>query len=99
MVAGPNGSGKNAAINADRVARRYAQGGHDVPPEKIAARYERSLANIAGALPCLSRAFFFDNSNAEMRYLASYEEGTGYSLHVPAAELPFWFRHNVNVCI
>lgn len=85
----------DAGINADRVVRRYAQGGHDVPPEKIAARYERSLANIASALPYLSRAFFFDNSNAEMRYLASYEAGAGCSLHVPAAELPFWFRHNV----
>jgi len=85
----------DAAINADRVARRYAQGGHDVPPEKIAARYERSLANIAAALPNLSRAFFFDNSNAEMRYLASYEEGRGFSLQIPEDELPIWFRRNV----
>ena len=85
----------DAAINADRVARRYAQGGHDVPQEKIAARYGRSLVNIASALPHLSRAFFFDNSNAEMRYLASYDENAGFVLHVPVAGLPFWFRHNV----
>ena len=85
----------DAAINADRVARRYAQGGHDVPPEKIAARYERSLANVASALPYLSRAFFFDNSNAEMRYIASYDANAGFALHVPSTELPHWFKRNL----
>ena len=87
----------DAAINVDRVMRRYAQGGHDVPPEKIAARYVRSLANIASALPYLSRAFFFDNSNAEMRYLASYDADGGFALHVPSAELPLWFCRNVTM--
>ncbi|MBQ3288330.1 MAG: hypothetical protein IJH50_02835 [Kiritimatiellae bacterium] len=87
----------DAAINADRVMCRYAQGGHDVPPEKIAARYVRSLANIAPALQYLSRAFFFDNSNAEMRYLASYDADAGFALHVPPAELPLWFRRNVTM--
>ena len=85
----------DAAINAERVARRYAQGGHDVPPEKIAARYDRSLANVAKAVPYLSRAFFFDNSNAEMRYLASYESGRGLSLHLAEADLPYWFKAHV----
>ena len=89
----------DAAINADRVARRYAQGGHDVPSEKIVARYERSLANIASAFPHLSRAFFFDNSNVEMRYLASYDADAGLALHVPSAELPLWFCRNVSGCI
>ena len=32
-------------------------------------------------------------------YTMLNEEGSGYSLHVPAAELPFWFRHNANGCI
>jgi len=85
----------DVTINADRVARRYAQGGHDVPPEKIAARYERSLANVALALPYLSRAFFFDNSNAEMRYIASYAADAGFALHVPSNELPHWFKRNL----
>ena len=99
MVAGPNGSGKTTLVGW--LARDYAVNFYtmlnadDVPPEKIVARYERSLANVASALPHLSRAFFFDNSNAEMRYLASYEEGSGYSLHIPAAELPHWFKRNL----
>lgn len=79
------------AINADRVAERYAQGGHDVPPDKIAARYARSLANLPEAMPHLWRAFFFDNSGAEMRYLASYSKDSGLELQVPTSKLPRWF--------
>ena len=78
-------------INADRVARRYAQGGHDVPPEKVRERYSRSLANVSLAMPHLSRAFFFDNSGAEMRYIASYSDDGGFAIHLPKGELPKWF--------
>ena len=84
----------SASINADRVAERYALGGHDVPPDKIVARYARSLANLPDAMPHLSRAFFFDNSGAEMRYLASYSEDSGLVIRVPEGELPKWFKHS-----
>ena len=78
------------AINAERVAERYAQGGHDVPPEKIAARYARSLANLPAAMPHVWRAFFFDNSGAEMRYVACYSKDSGLEIQVPDQELPRW---------
>ena len=84
----------SASINADRVAERYALGGHDVPPDKIVARYVRSLANLPDAMPHLSRAFFFDNSGAEMRYLASYSEDAGLDILVPEADLPQWFKNS-----
>ena len=80
------------AINTERVERRYAQGGHDVPPEKIASRYLRSLSNVKPALPYLSRAFFFDNSGAEMRYIASYSSETGFEFQIAQSELPAWFQ-------
>lgn len=82
----------DAAINADRVARRYAQGGHNVPVEKIVQRYVRSLANVQLALPHLSRAYFFDNSGDEMRYLASYADGEGFALQTLESTMPRWFR-------
>ena len=86
MVAGPNGSGKTTLVGW--LTRDYAVNFYTMlNADDVFAQVKRT------------KAFFFDNSNAEMRYLASYEEGSGYSLHVPAAELPFWFRHNVNVCI
>ena len=78
-------------INADRVARRYSQGGHDVPREKIRSRYARSLENIPAAMPYLSRAYFFDNSGERMRYLASFSREEGMNLLVPASDLPRWF--------
>lgn len=85
----------DVGVNVGRVAERYAQGGHDVPPEKISARYVRSLCNLPQALPFLSRAFFFDNSGTRMRYLASYSEDARFDLQVPEAELPRWFRRSV----
>lgn len=82
----------DAIINAARVSGRYAQGGHDVPPEKISARYRRSLENAAMAIPHLSRAFFFDNSETDMKYLASYSVEEGFTLNVAEDELPDWFK-------
>lgn len=40
------------------------------PEEKVVARSMRSLGNVGAALPFCSRAFFFDNSTQEMRFLA-----------------------------
>ena len=82
----------DAAINADRVARRHAQGGHAVPAEKIVQRYGRSIANVSLALPHLSRAYFFDNSGDEMRYLASYVDGEGFELQSSESSMPRWFK-------
>lgn len=82
----------NAGINACRVSERYEQGGHDVPAEKIASRYFRSLANLPDAMPHLSRAFFFDNSGEEMKYLASFSDEAGLEVLIPEGELPAWFR-------
>lgn len=84
-------------VNALRVRFRALTGGHDVPPEKIASRYERSLRQIAPALPFLSRAFFFDNSGTEMIHLASFEESGKWTLAVPESSLPNWFRKFVPV--
>lgn len=82
----------SAQINLGRVANRRAQGGHDVPPEKVVARYSRSLGQVKMALPFLSRAYFFDNSGPEMLYLGQYSEDVGMRMDVAAALLPDWFR-------
>ena len=44
------------------------------------------------ALPHLSRAYFFDNSGDEMRYLASYAEGDGFELQSSESTMPRWFK-------
>jgi predicted ABC-type ATPase len=49
-------------INVRRVENRVAKGGHDVPHERIRARYARSLAFLADAALVARRAVVFDNS-------------------------------------
>ena len=78
-------------LNACRVADRVANGGHDVPLEKIISRYSRSLDQIRTAFPYLSRAFFFDNSSDTMRYIAHWNSSEGLVLQVPETQLPSWF--------
>ncbi len=79
------------AINAFRVQARVRKGGHEVPAEKIVSRHERSIAQVAQALPFLSRAYFWDNSGTDFRFLAEYGEETGF-IHLEP-RLPAWFRH------
>mgnify|MGYP003316439109 CR=1 FL=1 len=79
-------------INACRVANRCAQGGHDVPADKVISRYPRSLAQLQAALPWLSRAYVFDNSGEEMAFLGEYNRDSGWSFPVRLEALPAWFR-------
>lgn len=79
------------SVNKLRVAGRVAQGGHDVPVDKIMSRYSRSIAQIKVALPYVSRAFFFDNGGSEMVYLGQYTPECGLSLAVGENKLPKWF--------
>lgn len=60
-----------------RVAMRVSQGGHDVPDEKLKARFERTRANLQRAITSLPHVLVYDNSNLEMPYQLSdiYEHG------------------------
>jgi len=53
------------SINAQRVALRVMEGGHDVPISKIISRYYRSIANSIKALQLVDRAYFYDNSETD----------------------------------
>lgn len=81
----------NAEINLLRVANRHAQGGHNVPDDKIVSRYSRAISQLPQALPYLSRAFVFDNSGVEMNFLAQYEQDIGWTFSRPMEQLPNWF--------
>ncbi len=50
------------SINAQRVALRVMEGGHDVPIPKIINRYYRSIANCIETTARVDRAYFYDNS-------------------------------------
>lgn len=54
------------SINAQRVALRVMEGGHDVPILKIINRYYRSIAKCIEALALVDRAYFYDNSETDV---------------------------------
>jgi predicted ABC-type ATPase len=60
-----------------RVAMRVMQGGHDVPDEKLEARFQRTLANLERAINALPIVVIFDNSNLARPFQleAVYEKG------------------------
>ncbi len=67
----------DAELSARRVKARVAAGGHDVPVEKLAGRYERSLDNLERAIQQLPRVRIYDNSSFETphRFLAEFIDG------------------------
>lgn len=75
----------------ERVALRVTQGGHDVPSDKLAARYPRILANLTAALVALPHVLIFDNDDLRtpFRHVATFEHGQLVSL---AAPVPAWLH-------
>ena len=57
-----------ADLSEVRVAVRVMQGGHDVPTERLARRYEQSLKNLAAAITFVPTVRVFDNSSQEDPY-------------------------------
>lgn len=49
-------------INIERVRLRVADGGHDVPRDRIRARHRRSLALAPSALAFAAHAYVYDNT-------------------------------------
>ena len=60
-----------------RVAMRVAQGGHDVPSEKLVSRFPRTLANLRSAIRELPHVVIFDNDDlrSPFRRVAVFEAG------------------------
>lgn len=54
---------ENPNINIKRVQKRVSQGGHNVPKEKIIARYYRSLAFIERIEKLASKLYVINNTN------------------------------------
>lgn len=58
----------DAALSAKRVDQRIAIGGHDVPRDRIASRFERSLRNLAEAIKVVPTVKLYDNSSIAKPY-------------------------------
>jgi predicted ABC-type ATPase len=74
-----------------RVEQRVAHGGHDVPRERIAPRFKRSLANLRTAIGFVPLVKVYDNSHIDdpHRLIARFEAGRRTFMSSP---LPRWAR-------
>lgn len=63
-------------LSGPRVAARRASGGHDVPMDKLASRFERLWQNVVVAVPACHRGVFYDNASDDGPHeVASYRFG------------------------
>jgi predicted ABC-type ATPase len=79
-----------ANLSEQRVSMRASQGGHDVPTDKLIARYPRSIANLERATKRLPLVLVYDNSDLRSPYtpVAHFDHGSEVWR---AKNLPRWF--------
>jgi len=63
-------------LNIERVRQRVARGGHDVPREKIVARYTRSLNQMPWFLNQANNAVLYDNSGEQLKLIGIKQADT-----------------------
>ena len=79
-------------LSERRVEQRVVRGGHDVPRDRLAPRYERSLKNLAEAIAFVPVVKLYDNSLADepFRQVATFANGTMTTRM--KGRLPAWAR-------
>ena len=70
---------------------RVSQGGHDVPTEKLIARFPRALRNLSAAIRELPCVLVFDNDDLRtpFRHVAVFMNGRRMQLNAPT---PPWLQ-------
>jgi len=83
-VSGPDAS-------EERVSIRVRKGGHDVPADKLASRYPRTMANLKAAIRELPHVLVLDNDDmrSPFRRVAEFEVGREL---FRATRLPRWLK-------
>lgn len=74
-----------------RVAQRVLTGGHDVPTEKLTARFPRTLENLRRAIRELPYVVVYDNSDTTRPFepVAAFVAGAEVGASAP---VPGWLR-------
>jgi len=83
------------AINISRVQNRVKLGGHSVPVDRIASRYDRSLNLLMDAIRNTNRAYIFDNSGNNQKHTWLAEVTDGKVLELKTSQIPSWFQRAV----
>ena len=91
--------------NIERVANRVAEGGHDVPAEKIVNRWSRTMGLLHEAVRAADDALIFDNSIASVPGILEgsprlvFRRTIHEARRLPKSEqfrpLPEWVQHFV----
>lgn len=68
---------RDVETSVQRVSMRASQGGHDVPDDKLHARFPRTLENLQRAIEQLPHVLVYDNSDLSQPYqhVATYHNG------------------------
>lgn len=80
----------DTALSSKRVQIRVAAGGHDVPLEKLEARYVRSLHNLKLSLAKLPMVVVYENSDPTNPYVRLLEFRAGQLHNSYQENLPSW---------
>ncbi len=76
-------------VSEERVAMRVSRGGHNVPPEKLASRFPRTLANLKAAIRTLPMVLVFDNADLAFPFRKVAEVRAGERVY-QAKPIPRW---------
>jgi predicted ABC-type ATPase len=81
----------SVALSEARVIHRVANGGHDVPTEKLEARFPRTLENLRRAVREVPHVLLLDNSDEDrpFRAVATFDHGQLVDAREP---VPDWAR-------
>lgn len=78
-------------LSEGRVMQRVAEGGHDVPPDRLARRYRQSLQNLRSAMAFVPDVTVYDNTSDVNPYQLVLSVRQGKRVFV-ANPMPRWAR-------
>lgn len=90
-------------LHIERVKARVARGGHDIPEDKIWARYQTSMQNLCLLANVVNQLAVYDNSQPlgrdkmpNLRLLLHFDSGTVWELD---QDMPGWAKPVAAVCL
>ena len=81
-------------INTNRVKKRVAEGGHDIPAPIIEHRYKMGLTYLRGNLHLFQKAYLIDNSGETALVMAEINNGT---LIMKDPHAPAWVTNTLYI--
>lgn len=83
-------------INILRIAKRYLNGGHEVPMSKVFSRYYKSIENASLAVEFVDRAYVYDNSIEDHTPQLLYRTMNGKIVKRYTESVPEWAKQIID---